>query len=184
VLLLHILAHAYNSFVPWSCAGKSTLINAILGNEILPVNNVPETARISRITHSPSADCPEPTLEFKSAADAASSSSNSPRAFGLAGTSSALAGAAAAAEDCDLARMFSTGSSSSSNGDGSGDNKLRGAEQIREHLQQLNRDARSREHMRSDDQVRTRAGALSETRPQISSCHTAFGCRGSHAIGG
>jgi hypothetical protein len=55
--------------------------------------------------------------------------------------------------------MFSTGSSSSS-GDSSGDNKLRGAEQIREHLQQLNRDARSREHMRSDDQVRTKTWAL------------------------
>jgi len=33
-------------------SGKSTFINAILGNEYLPTSNVPETARIVRIIHS------------------------------------------------------------------------------------------------------------------------------------
>jgi hypothetical protein len=55
--------------------------------------------------------------------------------------------------------MFSSGSSSST-ADSAGDNKLRGAEQIREALQQLNRDARSREHMRSDDQVSSTAAGV------------------------
>ncbi|GLI58627.1 hypothetical protein VaNZ11_000362 [Volvox africanus] len=32
-------------------SGKSTLLNALLGMEVLPMNNVPETARICRITH-------------------------------------------------------------------------------------------------------------------------------------
>lgn len=147
--------------MPCTHAGKSTLINAFVGNEVLPVNNVPETARISRITHVPSSDCAEPTLEFKSAADTFSSG-NSPRSLGLSPHlgASALAGAAAAAQECDLARLLSSGSSSSSTSDSAGDNKLRGAEQIREHLQQLNRDARGREHMRSDDQVGGSARAV------------------------
>lgn len=34
-------------------SGKSTFINAILGSEYLPSSNVPETARIVRITHNP-----------------------------------------------------------------------------------------------------------------------------------
>lgn len=34
-------------------AGKSTLLNALIGANCLPANNVPETARITRITHSP-----------------------------------------------------------------------------------------------------------------------------------
>lgn len=34
-------------------SGKSTFINAILGGEYLPSSNVPETARIVRITHNP-----------------------------------------------------------------------------------------------------------------------------------
>ncbi|GIL70787.1 hypothetical protein Vretimale_3881 [Volvox reticuliferus] len=36
-------------------SGKSTLLNALLGMEVLPMNNVPETARICRITHDASA---------------------------------------------------------------------------------------------------------------------------------
>ena len=32
-------------------AGKSTLLNALIGANCLPANNVPETARITRITH-------------------------------------------------------------------------------------------------------------------------------------
>lgn len=34
-------------------SGKSTLINAILGNEFLPSGNAPETARIVRVKHNP-----------------------------------------------------------------------------------------------------------------------------------
>ena len=34
-------------------AGKSTLLNALIGANCLPANNVPETARITRITHTP-----------------------------------------------------------------------------------------------------------------------------------
>ncbi|GFR43890.1 hypothetical protein Agub_g5019, partial [Astrephomene gubernaculifera] len=36
-------------------SGKSTLLNALMGAEVLPMNNVPETARIVRITHDPTA---------------------------------------------------------------------------------------------------------------------------------
>lgn len=50
---------------PPPAAGKSTLLNALLGAECLPVNNVPETARICRITHDPAAA--EPTLRDPSA---------------------------------------------------------------------------------------------------------------------
>lgn len=119
------------------CAGKSTLINAFLGNEVLPVNNVPETARISRITHSPSASCPEPTLEIK---DLKPAGSSSPSALSP----------AASANPFDLARTASGYSSSSADSAGT---VLTGAQEIREYLQQLNRDVRSREHLRSDDQV-------------------------------
>ena len=31
--------------------GKSTLLNALIGANCLPANNVPETARIVRVTH-------------------------------------------------------------------------------------------------------------------------------------
>ncbi len=34
-----------------SCTGKSTLLNALVGRELLPMNNVPETARICKIVH-------------------------------------------------------------------------------------------------------------------------------------
>lgn len=34
-----------------SQSGKSTLLNALMGMEVLPMNNVPETARMCRITH-------------------------------------------------------------------------------------------------------------------------------------
>eukprot|EP00798_Chlamydomonas_sp_ICE-L_P018264 gene18264-24718_t len=34
-------------------SGKSTLINALLSSEAMPMNNVPETARLVRIVHSP-----------------------------------------------------------------------------------------------------------------------------------
>ena len=36
-------------------AGKSTLLNALIGANCLPANNVPETARIVRVTHAPGA---------------------------------------------------------------------------------------------------------------------------------
>ncbi|KAG2498988.1 hypothetical protein HYH03_003174 [Edaphochlamys debaryana] len=39
-------------------SGKSTLLNSFLGAEVLPMNNVPETARIVRIVHDPSAKEP------------------------------------------------------------------------------------------------------------------------------
>ncbi len=34
-------------------SGKSTLLNALIGHDILPSNNVPETARVVRIIHDP-----------------------------------------------------------------------------------------------------------------------------------
>lgn len=58
-------ANCYVDFlltIPSLCAGKSTLLNAILGQEVLPVNNVPETARICKLRHLPSAACSEPYL--------------------------------------------------------------------------------------------------------------------------
>ncbi|GAX72603.1 hypothetical protein CEUSTIGMA_g59.t1 [Chlamydomonas eustigma] len=36
-------------------SGKSTLINALVGHELMPVNNVPETARICKVVHTPNA---------------------------------------------------------------------------------------------------------------------------------
>ncbi|KXZ53106.1 hypothetical protein GPECTOR_8g96 [Gonium pectorale] len=41
-------------------SGKSTLLNALMGTEVLPMNNVPETARICRIVHDATAR--EPVL--------------------------------------------------------------------------------------------------------------------------
>jgi hypothetical protein len=41
-------------------AGKSTLLNALIGARILPTSNIPETARITRLRHAP--DCMEPVL--------------------------------------------------------------------------------------------------------------------------
>eukprot|EP00983_Pelagomonas_calceolata_P012367 396142-Pelagomonas_calceolata.AAC.5 len=38
--------------------GKSTLINALVGDELLPMNNVPETARICKVVHSERAHQP------------------------------------------------------------------------------------------------------------------------------
>jgi ribosome biogenesis GTPase A len=35
-----------------SLTGKSTLINALVGEELLPMNNVPETSRIVKVVHS------------------------------------------------------------------------------------------------------------------------------------
>lgn len=45
-------------------SGKSTLLNALMGREVLPMNNVPETARICRIVHNPATCGPgaEPLL--------------------------------------------------------------------------------------------------------------------------
>jgi tRNA U34 5-carboxymethylaminomethyl modifying GTPase MnmE/TrmE len=43
-------------------SGKSTFINALTGSPLLPVNNIPETARICRITHTPLLDGEEPVL--------------------------------------------------------------------------------------------------------------------------
>lgn len=39
-------------------SGKSTLLNALLGDAVLPSNNVPETARIVRLQHAPARDSP------------------------------------------------------------------------------------------------------------------------------
>uniref|UniRef100_A0A7S3R370 Dynamin N-terminal domain-containing protein n=1 Tax=Dunaliella tertiolecta TaxID=3047 RepID=A0A7S3R370_DUNTE len=39
-------------------SGKSTLINALVGDELLPMNNVPETARICKVVHSERAHQP------------------------------------------------------------------------------------------------------------------------------
>ncbi len=44
---------------PAAHAGKSTLLNALLGSELLPMSNVPETARIVRIEHTPTQAEPE-----------------------------------------------------------------------------------------------------------------------------
>jgi len=53
------------SFV-WA-AGKSTLLNALLGSMLLPSSNVPETARITRITHTPLAEGQPPRLIYTTA---------------------------------------------------------------------------------------------------------------------
>ena len=49
------------------CAGKSTLLNALLGSMLLPSSNVPETARITRITHTPLAEGQPPRLIYTTA---------------------------------------------------------------------------------------------------------------------
>ncbi len=41
-------------------AGKSTVLNALIGSRVLPTSNVPETARITRLRHSK--QCVEPVL--------------------------------------------------------------------------------------------------------------------------
>ena len=41
-------------------AGKSTVLNALIGARVLPTSNVPETARITRLRHSK--QCIEPVL--------------------------------------------------------------------------------------------------------------------------
>ena len=46
-------------------AGKSTLLNALLGAICLPSSNVPETARITRITHTPLKDGKQPELTYQ-----------------------------------------------------------------------------------------------------------------------
>lgn len=119
------------------CAGKSTLINAFLGNELLPVNNVPETARICRITHSTTAECPEPILEFKPLAKRTSSNASSFPGDVLEPASSLASGCSIASSPSQQGAVV----------------VVRGSEQIREHLQQLNRDVRSREYTNSDEQV-------------------------------
>eukprot|EP00879_Flechtneria_rotunda_P004959 GHRR01005234.1.p1 GENE.GHRR01005234.1~~GHRR01005234.1.p1 ORF type:complete len:470 (+),score=121.45 GHRR01005234.1:171-1580(+) len=113
-------------------SGKSTLINSFLGDELLPVNNVPETARISRILYCPSAIDPEPKLELKQPKSPASCTS-----------------AASSASPFDLTRALSGASNSSD----TPVEVLRGAQQIRKHLQQLNKDVRTREHQHKDEQV-------------------------------
>ena len=46
-------------------AGKSTLLNALLGAICLPSSNVPETARITRIIHTPLEDGKQPELTYQ-----------------------------------------------------------------------------------------------------------------------
>jgi hypothetical protein len=48
-------------------AGKSTLLNALLGAVVLPSSNVPETARITRITHTILQEGQPPQLNYKTA---------------------------------------------------------------------------------------------------------------------
>ncbi len=42
----------------FNAAGKSTLLNALLGDKVLPSSNVTETARIVRLQHAPSRTLP------------------------------------------------------------------------------------------------------------------------------
>lgn len=50
------------SFCRWNpdrvAAGKSTLLNALLGDKVLPSSNVTETARIVRLQHAPARTLP------------------------------------------------------------------------------------------------------------------------------
>jgi hypothetical protein len=46
-------------------AGKSTLINALLGDTLMPSNNVPETARITAVHHCTDVSAP-PLLSYQS----------------------------------------------------------------------------------------------------------------------
>ncbi|KAK9845844.1 hypothetical protein WJX81_004061 [Elliptochloris bilobata] len=48
-------------------SGKSTLLNALLGSMLLPSSNVPETARITRITHTPLTEGQPPRLIYTTA---------------------------------------------------------------------------------------------------------------------
>jgi len=60
--LFHMLTPGWNASLP-SCpamAGKSTVLNALIGSRVLPTSNVPETARITRLRHSK--QCVEPVL--------------------------------------------------------------------------------------------------------------------------
>lgn len=134
--------------------GKSTLINAFLANEVLPVNNVPETARICRIKHVPTASCPEPILELSLSAATGTSRSGSlvsagSTALGLDSSSSL---GTSPSSNADGVGGFVNRSSSMESGEGATE-VLVGAAAIREHLQQLNRDVRAREHLRNDERV-------------------------------
>ena len=53
-------------------AGKSTLLNALVGSTLLPSTNVPETARICRILHDSLSAAPELTYQTQSGAKTAS----------------------------------------------------------------------------------------------------------------
>lgn len=132
---------------PYHVSGKSTLINAFLGNEILPVNNVPETARICRISHVPSSSCPEPVLELNHAASVAS------RLNSLVSPGSSPLDATILSSSPSISSTDAGSSCKQSNSDGEACEVLVGAAAIREHLQQLNRDVRAREHLRNDEKV-------------------------------
>jgi hypothetical protein len=58
----------------------------LLGQELLPVNNVPETARICKINHSPSSQPPQLLLPTPPPAAAASSSDPAPAPGPITGT--------------------------------------------------------------------------------------------------
>jgi len=136
-------------------AGKSTLINAFLGNEILPVNNVPETARICRIKHVPAASCPEPVLELGASGAGTSRTSSLASAGSACYDTAALASSPSISSSSD--GCCSSQRSSMEHAEGE---SLVGAAAIREHLQQLNRDVRAREHMRNDEKVSNAAVVL------------------------
>lgn len=103
------------------------------------MNNIPETARICRITHAPTAECSEPVLEFKPLARR--SSSNASTFLG---------------DVLEPATSLGSTSSASSNPSQQGAVVVvRGAAEILESLQQLNRDVRSREFVNGDEQVRS-----------------------------
>ena len=51
-------------------AGKSTLLNALIGSTLLPSTNVPETARICQIQHSPGLSSQDSTLTYQAVGQA------------------------------------------------------------------------------------------------------------------
>lgn len=101
----------------------------------------------------PTASCPEPVLELTASASGTSRSSSLVTAGSSALDSSSSLGTSPSTSSTDggLGVGFTNRRSSIDSGECT--EVLVGAASIREHLQQLNRDVRAREHMRNDEKV-------------------------------
>ena len=152
-------------------AGKSTLLNSILGQEILPVNNVPETARICKLRHLAPSQCREPYL-VEGEATTSGEPAAPPGVRLLAAGGAQLQAAARHARWAHAWQSVSlrggatppspppallaprlAGTSRCARIDSSSACRRAGAAAIRARLQQLNQSVRSRDRQLADEQL-------------------------------